>query len=170
MPKVNIPSRGPPTIPYRLSAAWNTENTQIIETIADHFTSDLGSKTGQVSPVNMNLNMHQYKISGTLFPCGGRNFPCKGDFSVGKLLMHITLIIFKIGNTVFYLPICIEHSHQRMVPTRVYRQSRIKGSSWYYMAMICEKTISGKILSKKCVFDRLQRSKEVKFPTKLLFF
>ena len=36
------------------------------------------------------------------------------------------------------------------------------------MAMICEKTISGKIFSKKCVFDRHQRSKGVKFPTKLL--
>ena len=39
------------------------------------------------------------------------------------------------------------------------------------MAMICEKTISGKIVSKKkCVFDRHQRSKEAKFPTKLLIF
>ena len=55
----------------------------------------------------------------------------------------------------------------RRVGTRVYRQSRIKGSWWYYMAMICEKTISGKIFSKKCVFDQHQRSKEVKFPTKL---
>ena len=36
--------------------------------------------------------------------------------------------------------------------------------------MICKKTISGKIFSKKCVFDRHQRSKEVKFPTKLLIF
>ena len=38
------------------------------------------------------------------------------------------------------------------------------------MAMICEKTISGNIFSEKCVFDRHQRSKEVKFPTKLLIF
>ena len=38
------------------------------------------------------------------------------------------------------------------------------------MAMRGEKTISGKIFSKKCVFDRHQRSKEVKFPTKLLIF
>ena len=38
------------------------------------------------------------------------------------------------------------------------------------MAMICEKTISGKIVSKNCVSDRHQRSKEVKFPTKLLIF
>ena len=38
------------------------------------------------------------------------------------------------------------------------------------MAMICEKTISGKIFSKKCVSDWHQRSKEVKFPTKLLIF
>ena len=38
------------------------------------------------------------------------------------------------------------------------------------MGMICEKSISGKIFSKKCVFDRDQRSKEVKFPKQLLIF
>ena len=39
------------------------------------------------------------------------------------------------------------------------------------MAMICEKTISGrKKFSKQCAFDRHQRSKGVKFPTKLLIF
>ena len=38
------------------------------------------------------------------------------------------------------------------------------------MAMICEKTISGKIFSKKCVSNQHRRSKEVKFPTKLLIF
>ena len=39
------------------------------------------------------------------------------------------------------------------------------------MAMICEKTISGeKKISKKCAFDRHQRSKGVKIPTKLLIF
>ena len=50
------------------------------------------------------------------------------------------------------------------------RGAHVSWASQYYMAMICEKTIYGKVFSKKCVFDRHQRSKGVKFPTKLLIF
>ena len=54
--------------------------------------------------------------------------------------------------------------------SRVYRQSRIKGSSWYYMAMICEKTISGKILSKKMCFRAAPEVKRGQISYKITYF
>ena len=76
--------------------------------------------------------------------------------------------IFIFQTNMIYFRNRFELKNQGVTSKRFF--SEIKGSSWNYVALTREKTRYSKISSKNYIFDRHQRSKEVKFPQNVIYF